>query len=239
MDAIEILGGLLRNKTLASGVGKSILRDILGGSPEPRRDNTADDGGLLTGGRARREPPPLSGDLPRAGGGGTRDPLDMIRHAIARHERRTGERISPDTRATNAPRPASHRRDVAEQLDPGPCPTHDEASILIRAMIMAAKADNRVDRQEYEAISQQLGPASEQDIAFVRSEFDRQMSVEEFARSVPEGLREQAYVVSLAAIELDDNTEARYLHALAHELGLSHQWCNAIHARVGAPQLYR
>ena len=46
------------------------------------------------------------------------------------------------------------------------------------------------------------------------------------------------YAISLTAIDLDTNKEARYLHELSHELELSHEEVNYLHAQVGAPRIF-
>ncbi len=49
----------------------------------------------------------------------------------------------------------------------------------------------------------------------------------------------QVYLVSLTAIDLDQQAEAQYLHALAQGLELTPEEVNALHDRAGAPRLYR
>jgi uncharacterized membrane protein YebE (DUF533 family) len=73
----------------------------------------------------------------------------------------------------------------------------------------------------------------------VQAELQRPVDVKGLARAVPAGLEPQVYVVSLMAINLDQKTEAEYLHKLAGELDLSPDQVNAIHDRAGAPRLYR
>ncbi len=45
-------------------------------------------------------------------------------------------------------------------------------------------------------------------------------------------------MMSLFAIDLDSNEEAHYLDQLAKGLNISHQDCNAIHDKLGAPAIY-
>ena len=51
-------------------------------------------------------------------------------------------------------------------------------------------------------------------------------------------MEEQVYFMSLLAIDLDSNEEARYLDTLAKGLNISNEVCNQIHEKLGAPALY-
>ncbi len=44
--------------------------------------------------------------------------------------------------------------------------------------------------------------------------------------------------MSLMAIDLDSNNEAKYLHELGQAMGIDAQTSNQIHQQVGAPVLY-
>jgi uncharacterized membrane protein YebE (DUF533 family) len=52
-------------------------------------------------------------------------------------------------------------------------------------------------------------------------------------------MAQQAYAFSLMGMKLDTQQEARYLGAVAQGLGLDAGTCNAIHDRLGAPQIFR
>jgi len=73
----------------------------------------------------------------------------------------------------------------------------------------------------------------------LREELRRTVNVRDLAWSVPRGLEEQAYTISLIAIELDEQKEAEYLADLAHGLRLDPHHCNEIHRRYGAPAIFR
>jgi len=115
----------------------------------------------------------------------------------------------------------------------------DQATILIRAMINAAKADGQVDRDEQQKIIGKLGDVTQDEIDFVNRELNQPLDVELFIRSIPRGMEQQVYTVSLMAIDLDSNAEAQYLHKLAQGTGISPEVCNLLHERLGAPALYR
>lgn len=105
-------------------------------------------------------------------------------------------------------------------------------------MVYAARADGRADRRERDNITSRMGRLSQQERQFLEYEFSRPIDTRAFAREVPHGLEDEVYAISLTAIDLDTNREARYLHDLAHELELSHDQVNYIHNQVGAPPLF-
>ena len=120
--------------------------------------------------------------------------------------------------------------------------SHDQANrqaeLMIRAMVNAAKADGRLDRAEQAAITGNLGHIDQDEIDFINRELARPLDVDEFVRTVPAGLTNQVYGMSLTAIDLDTNQEADYLHRLASGLGIPPETVNQIHRQLGAPDLY-
>jgi len=126
--------------------------------------------------------------------------------------------------------------------EPEQRPTRDEedlAAVLLRAMIQAAKADGRIDAQEVGRLREQLGDVDQEELDFVNSELRRDVDVDELARSVPAGSERQVYMLSVMAIELDQDSEARYLHQLARCLHLDAPTVNSIHDKLGMPRIYR
>ena len=115
---------------------------------------------------------------------------------------------------------------------------NDQAELLIRAMINSAKADGEIDAEEQQKIVGKLGDVDEAEAAFVRSEMAKPLDVDGFARSVPQQLGRQVYLVSLLAIDLDNQAEARYLDSLRRGLGIDEKTANEMHVEVGAPALY-
>ncbi len=106
-------------------------------------------------------------------------------------------------------------------------------------MVSAAKSDGQVTQEEQNAIVKQLDHLSEEEIQFLRQEFAKPVDVRDLAWAVPQGMEEQAYQISLIAIDLDDQKEANYLADLAHGLRLSPARCNQIHQRLGAPAIFK
>jgi len=113
-----------------------------------------------------------------------------------------------------------------------------QAEIILRGMINAAKADHQIDEGEQSKILDNLGDVSQDEINFVRNEMAQPLDIHKFIRSVPKGMEQQVYMMSLLAITLDTRAEAEYMDHLAQGLGISHQVANQIHAQVGAPNIY-
>ena len=114
----------------------------------------------------------------------------------------------------------------------------NQAAIMLRAMLNAAKCDGRLDEGEKTKISSQLGDLSQEDVAFVQKEMAAPLDLPGYIKSVPRGMEQQAYLMSLMAIDLDSKAEADYLDQLAKGLGISESVSNQIHEKLGAPTLY-
>lgn len=69
----------------------------------------------------------------------------------------------------------------------GQVSAQDEALVLVRAMINAAKADGKLDQQEQQAILSRV-PNDDETIAFLRQEFAQPLDLREYVWSVPLGL---------------------------------------------------
>lgn len=114
----------------------------------------------------------------------------------------------------------------------------DQAAVLLRAIVQAAKCDGRIDEQEKEALMQHMGDMTPDEVNAVNDAFRRPVSVEDLARDVPRGMEAQVYAMSLIGLDLDSQAEAKYLHALGQALGIDPRTANAIHQRMGEPALY-
>jgi len=113
-----------------------------------------------------------------------------------------------------------------------------QAEIMLKAMINAAKSDGELDEEEKNKITEHLGNVSREEAELVRNELNSPLDAQGFINSVPRGMEEQVYFMSLLAIDLDTNDEAHYLDQLAKGLNIPEQVCNQIHEKVGAPALY-
>lgn len=125
--------------------------------------------------------------------------------------------------------------------EPDAAPSADQealAALMLRAMIQAAKSDGKIDEDEKKKLLGQMGDISDEDMAFLKAELAAPVSIEGLVKQVPSGLGPQVYTVSVMAITLDNQNEAKYLHALAQGLGLTPQDVNGMHAKLGVPALY-
>lgn len=114
----------------------------------------------------------------------------------------------------------------------------EQATLMIRAMVNAAKADGRVDEQEQEKILGKMGHIDQDELSFLRNELAKPLDIDGFVRSIPAGMGIQIYAMSLMSIDLDTNPEAKYLHQLAQGLDITPQVANQIHTQLGVPKLY-
>ena len=245
IDAMKILGSLLNSGALSRGSASDILGSVIGamtGAGQTRGAAPASGGGLgdlvggMLGGGQQRQGGGL-GDLlggllggsrqasgATGGGGGLGDLLGMAMQQFGGAQQR-----EPTQGAARVNMPQGLSYEQADQ----------RAQVLVRAMINAAKSDGKIDAAEQHKIIERLGEVTPDEIAFVRREFETPLDAQGFVRSVPKGMEEEVYVVSLMAIDLDDNAEAQYLHELAQGFGMRPEACNQIHQQLGAPALYR
>jgi uncharacterized membrane protein YebE (DUF533 family) len=147
------------------------------------------------------------------------------------NDRRSAPSDTSASRRTSHPSRSDSSSGQASQAD-------DKAIILIRAMVCAAKADGRLDSEEQKNIIGQLRDPSPDAIQFLRQEFDRNSTAREFAMTVPVGMEQQVYTLSLIAIDLDTGAEAKYIKELGDTLRLSPEVREQIHQRLGAPSVY-
>lgn len=233
MDAVKLLSGLLGNNSLSSGLGSKLLGGLLGGGGSSGGGGGI--GGLLGsvlgggGGAQQQEQPATGGGMAgilgsvlggggqaaASGGGGGLGGL-------------LGSVLGGGGPSVPAEIPETHRQEA-----------NDQATVMIRAMVNAAKSDGRIDQTEQENIVSKLGnDVSEAEVAFLRTEFAAPLDVQAFARSVPRGLEQQVYFLSLTSIDLDTQNEAQYLGNLAKEMNIDPNICNQIHDQVGAPKIF-
>ncbi len=113
-----------------------------------------------------------------------------------------------------------------------------QAELMLRGMLNAAKSDGKFDQAEQQKVMEHLGDISKEELAFVQNEMAQPLDVDAFIRSIPRGLEQQVYVMSVLGIELDSQAEAQYLDRLARGLNISQAQANSIHQQVGIPNLY-
>lgn len=147
-------------------------------------------------------------------------------------------------------RPASNNASFGQVLNsafddnPEPAiePTADQealAALMLRAMIQAAKSDGQLDEAEQEKLIGQMGgDVDAEEAAFLRAEMQKTVDANAIVQDTPQGMGPQVYAMSLLAIDLDNQNEAQYLHALAQGFGMDAAAVNDIHAQMGVPSLY-
>ena len=211
MNALELLGDLLGGNKQAGG-GGGLLKDIFG-SKEPKR----------------RTPTYSRPKSPRANTreSGARSSSDVASE-VQKLEDLLGIANGRNANRGQSQQPAASGRDEE----------NERALILIRAMVNAGKADGSIDRDEQQKILERVGDQSKESIAFLRQLFNEPLDLDEFIRSVPHGMEEQVYTMSVLAIDIDQGSEAEYLVDLSEGLRISKESREKIHERLGAPSVY-
>ena len=224
MSLMRTLGKVAMGVMVAKGVGKMMggggrssgggLGGLLGGLMGGQKSGSNSGGGLgdLLGG--------LSG---KTGGGGLGGILDSLNGGGSQNNGGIGGMLNDALQGNNV---SANDEEEAQ------------AELLLKAMLNAAKSDGVIDDEEKRKITEHLGDVSPEEANFVRNELEAPLDTQGLIDSVPRGMEEQVYFMSLLAIDLDSNEEAHYLDGLAKGLNISNDVCNQIHAKVGAPALY-
>ncbi len=130
--------------------------------------------------------------------------------------------------------------DQAAKSGAVPPEAEDNAALMLRAMIQAAKCDGGIDEAERAKIIDTVGQdADADDIAFVQEQLAAPVDVAALAADTPAPMRTQVYAASLMAIRLDTQPEAQYLDALAKAMALDEPTVNALHMQMGVQPLYK
>lgn len=251
----NVLGNFLGTVLGGSGSQGGMLGNMLGGGQQQGNSGgIADMLGSLMGGNQQQGNSGIGGMLgsmlgggqqPQQGGGGMADMLGSLLGGGSQSPAGSsmgglgnllGGAVTKFAQAQNPATPDLSSNFLPQGYDKNEA--EEQAMLIIRAMINAAKSDGNVDQQEQENIIAKMGDIDAEEAAFVRSELQVPLDAEAFVRSVPRGMEQQVYALSLAAIDLDTQQEAQYLHQLAQGFGLSQDVCNQLHDQVGAPKLY-
>jgi uncharacterized membrane protein YebE (DUF533 family) len=113
------------------------------------------------------------------------------------------------------------------------------ATVMIRAMIAAAKADGEIDPQERQRILGRLeaAGADPEAQAFVRDEMAGPGDLQAIVSAVDSPHTAiEVYAASLFAIDIDTPAEAVYMRQLAQGLGLNPTLVRELHASLEAPK---
>ena len=241
MDAVRLLGSLLGNGALSSGLGGKLLGSVLGGGGQAGGGGLGGLLGSVMGGGGQQAGGGGFGGLlgsvmgggaqqQQAGGGGVGDLLGSVLGGggQAAGGGALGSLLGSVLGGGEAPEVPQEQHAQANQ----------QAEVIIRGMINAAKSDGRIDDAEKKKIVDSLGAdVSQDEIDFVQREFEAPLDVQGYAQSVPKELAGQVYLLSLTSIELDSQNEAQYLGQLAQGLGIDPQVCNQLHDQVVAPKI--
>ncbi len=109
----------------------------------------------------------------------------------------------------------------------------ENAKLMIRAMIQAAKADGEIDEGEKARILEYLGEMDADKQAFVEAELAKPVDVNALASDTSERMKAQVYAMSAMAVKVDTGAEASYLDGLAAALGLSDETRAQVHKSMG------
>lgn len=233
--ARSMLGGGADQNPMSGSSGQSpggsgggladLARSMLGGDQSPGSGQRPGGGGGLAD---------LAGSLLGGGGtggafsGGAMGLLGMLASAAIQH--------------FGSPQAAA-QPGLAEDAAPyGDDPAGDEearATVMIRAMIAAAKADGEISPEEKQRILGRLEQAgADPDArAFIRDEMARPVDLQTIVSAVdsPHAAIE-AYAASLFAIDIDTPAEVAYMRQLAQGLGLNPTLVRELHASLEAPK---
>lgn len=109
----------------------------------------------------------------------------------------------------------------------------ENAKLMIRAMIQAAKADGEIDASERAKIMEHLGDASKEERAFIEAQLDAPVDAMALANDTSQQMAAQVYAAAIMTIRVDSLKEADYLNTLAKGLGLSDATRDRVHSAMG------
>ena len=232
----EILGGLTGQQPAASQQQTSGLSGALGSVSDLAGSILGDPKSLKAGGLGA-----LAGAI--LGGGGKSMAGAMGGGALAL----LGSLALKAMRSASEKSAEKPTLDPATSLDAGLRAPQNEAekqqlqsiaSLTVRAMINAAKADGRIDEAEMERI---VGNVKEnelgrEEVEFLVAELRKPMDTDDLVRLVPNTqVACQVYAASLLAVTLDTEAEKRYLRELATKLRIDPHVVAHLHRAVGVP----
>lgn len=109
----------------------------------------------------------------------------------------------------------------------------ENAKLMIRTMIMAAKADGEIDDEEREKILSSMGEIGPDERAFIEAEMARPVDPMALAADTTEQMKAQVYATAVMSVRVDTLTEAQFLNDLGNALGLSQETRDHVHAAMG------
>ncbi|MEO0342758.1 MAG: DUF533 domain-containing protein [Pseudomonadota bacterium] len=218
----DLLGGLSGGTSGSAGVLGDLLGGLGGGSST---DGGPDLGGILSTVLAGAGGSAASGQLGGLGG--------LLDGLAGNSAGRVGTGAGGFGDMLNQSLDSFGKADVQPTSD-----QEDAARYLLAAMLEAAKADGEIDSSEKKALMDAMADASDADQAFVQEVLSKPIDVDAIIGNLPNDMYEQAYAMSLLAIDLNNEAEAKHLHKMASAMGISQSEVNAIHGQMGEPALY-
>ncbi len=226
MNLVGMLGKMVLSNAMSRGGGGNLLGSLLGGAQQGGMGGA---GGGLGG---------MLGSLMGGQTGGTQQPGGMLGQILGGQGGQAGGGAGGLGGLLGQAMGMNQQQNQPQMQAPA-ASQNDQAAIMIRAMVNAAKSDGQIDEQEQQNIVGKLGgDIGAEEAQFIRNEMAAPLDVNAFARTIPQGMEQQVYLVSLMAINLDNKAEAVYLDQLAKCLNINEQQSNQLHAELGVPQLY-
>lgn len=235
-------GGSRMSKGLGAGAGGTSLNDLLGGLTQMMggKAGSGNLGGVLgdvigglsnnkaaLGGLAALAGALLGGGKSSArgavGGGG----LAMLASLAMAALRKGGQ-----TSAQQTPRAfmEAETPEAKQALE-------EDAEIIIKAMINAAKADGQIDETEINKITGKLvkGGLTDEEKKFIVTEAQKPMDLDKVVSSAGGQIEmaAQIYAASMLAIEVDTAAEQEYMKQLAAGLGLHPEVASYLEQTLG------
>jgi uncharacterized membrane protein YebE (DUF533 family) len=109
----------------------------------------------------------------------------------------------------------------------------ENAKLMIRAMIQAAKADGEIDADERAKIMEHLADAGPDERAFIEAELQAPVDAIGLAQDTGQQMAAQVYASALMTVKVDSLKEADYLNTLADALNLSEETRERVHTAMG------
>jgi uncharacterized membrane protein YebE (DUF533 family) len=228
----QILGGLQQGGGSGGGLGGLLggLQGALGGRPGQQANPLAVGGlGALAGVLLGRGKNPVGNAVGGAG-------LAMLGTLAMQALQKMAEQKAMQQQA-----PAPEQIPIGVRPPDTPAEEailESKATILLRAMISAAKADGQIDGGEVQRIlgKVQDGGADADAIGFLQQEMKKPLDIDSLVAQVRDaGLAAEVYAASLLAIEVDTPAERDYLRRLAQGLRLDPVVTAELHGALGAP----
>lgn len=109
----------------------------------------------------------------------------------------------------------------------------DNAKLMIRAMIQAAKSDGEIDAAERAKILEHMGDVGAEERAFIEAELAAPADAMALAQDTSQQMAAQVYASALMTVKVDNVSEVEYLNTLASALKLSDDARARVHQAMG------